>query len=95
MCSYFLLCEAVDQLVHTSDHLQQTMGLPTRDVGIQEEESSPELDTPSQPASPAGIVKCNIDAKYFCKAVVGRKDAKKGIKPLKEKEQRVCMYALC
>lgn len=46
----------MDQLVNTSHHLQQVIGLPTREVGLQDEESLPELDTPSQPASPAGII---------------------------------------
>ena len=54
--SYSLLCEAVDQIVTTADHLRQVMGLPSRDIGVQDEGSNAELEQPpSQPCSP-GII---------------------------------------
>ncbi|XP_019849716.1 PREDICTED: MYCBP-associated protein-like isoform X2 [Amphimedon queenslandica] len=57
--TYFLLCEAIDTLVSTSEHLRQVMGLPSKDSpsagGLQEEESQSELDQSSQPSSPVII----------------------------------------
>ena len=51
--SYSLLCEAVDEIVTTGDHLRQVMGLPSRDTGVQDEGSIAELEQPpSQPISP-------------------------------------------
>jgi hypothetical protein len=51
--TYFILCEAVDQIVNTSDRLRHVMGLPLKEMDIQDEDSMAEMDPPSQPSSPA------------------------------------------
>lgn len=59
LSSYFILSEAVDQLVSTSEQLHQTMGIPLskNTAGLNEEDSQADLDQPpSQPTSPGNCM---------------------------------------
>ena len=51
---YSLLCEAIDQIAGTGEHLRKVMGLPLKDMGLTKDETASEVEpqVPSQPDSP-------------------------------------------